>query len=228
MPVIRSQHLARNLVPINQMKILPNTVVCRHCDSVYRYRPLTAGDEARCLRCRATLYRAGQINTERMLALALTAIIAFVVANVCPVIGVSFHAVQNVATLWQAAVALAQGVTLPLAVCMEFLLIVAPFLQITLFGWVLMFAHAGHCAPGFIGAVRLLKWLRPWSRVEVGMLGFLVAAIKLSGFLQVVAGPGSLAMAALMLLIVIIGSQDLQPLWERMPVAPDEGEEDHE
>jgi paraquat-inducible protein A len=162
-----------------------------------------------------------------MLALVLTAVVVFVVANVCPVIGVSFHAVQNVATVWQAAIALAHGTMLPLAACVVFLLIVAPLLQIVLFGWVVMFAHTGRCAPGFIGVIRLLKWLRPWSMVEVGMLGFLVAAIKLSGFLQVTPGPGCWAMTVLMLLIVIIGSQDLQPLWRLMPITPDVGAADH-
>lgn len=188
-----------------------------------------AGDEARCTRCRSTLYRTEQVNTERMLALALTTGVTFVMANVFPVISVSFHAVQNVATIWQTAVALGNdGTMLPLAACMVFLLIVAPFLQITSFGWVMIFAHTGRCAPGFITAIRLLKWLRPWSMIEVGMLGFLVAAIKLSGFLQVVPGPGCWAMAVLMLLIVIIGSQDLQPLWRLMPITPDAGAEDHE
>ncbi|WP_261421638.1 paraquat-inducible protein A [Serratia quinivorans] len=210
------------------MKTFPHWVICRHCDSLYRYRPLTAGQQARCARCRSRLYRTEQVNTERMLALALTAVVVFVVANVCPVIGVSFHAVQNVATVWQAAIALGHGAMLPLAVCLVFLLIVAPLLQIVLFGWVVMFAHMGRCAPGFIGAIRLLKGLRPWSMVEVGMLGFLVAAIKLSGFLQVATGPGCWAMAVLMLLIVIIGSQDLQPLWRLMPIAPDAGAVDHE
>lgn len=176
-----------------------------------------AGNEARCTRCRSILYRARRVNTERMLALTLTAGLAFMVANVFPVIGVSFHAVQNAVTVWQAAVALGNGAMLPLAICMVFLLIVAPLLQITLFGWVVMFARLGRCAPGFIVAIRLLKWLRPWSMVEVGMLGFLVAAIKLSGFLQVAPGPGCWAMAVLMLLLVIIGSQDLQPLWRLMP-----------
>lgn len=210
------------------MKILPHWVVCRHCDSLYRYRPLKVGSEARCTRCRNALYRAEQVNTEQMLALTLTAGVAFVVANVFPVIGVSFHAGQNVATVWQAAVALGQGAMLPLAACMVFLLIVAPLLQIALFGWLVMFAHTGRCAPGFIGAIRLLKWLRPWSMVEVGMLGFLVAAIKLSGFLQVAPGPGCWAMAVLMLLIVVIGSQDLQPLWRLMPTTPYAGVADHE
>lgn len=185
-------------------------------------------DEAHCLRCHATLYRDGQINTTRMLALALTAAIVFTLANVFPVIGVSFHAVQNVTSVWQVAVALANGSTMPLAVCMVFLLMVAPLLQITLFGWVMLFAHLGRSAPGFVGAIRLLKGLRPWSMVEVGLLGFLVAAIKLSGFLQVVPGPSCWAMAVLMLLIVIIGNQDPQPLWRLMPTRTHQVGIDHE
>lgn len=38
--------------------------------------------------------------------------------------------------------------------------------------------------------MKTLVWLRPWSMVEVGVLGFLVAAIKLSSLLDVAPGIG--------------------------------------
>lgn len=199
------------------MKTYPHLVVCTHCDSVYQHRALNVGEIARCERCQAILYRSGRLNTEYMLALTLTAAVTFVMANVYPVISVSFHSVQQSATVWQAALALANGTTFPLAVCTLFLLIVAPFLQITLYGWIVFFARNGQCAPGFISLMKVLTWLRPWSMIEIGMLGFLVAAIKLSGFLQVIPGPGCWAMLVLMLFIILINNQDPRSLWMLVP-----------
>lgn len=210
------------------MKVYPHLVICPYCDSLYRYRTLGAGESASCERCHAVLYRAGRLNIERMLAMTLTALIAFFIANLCPVMTASFHAVQNSATLWQASWALAQGSTLPMAIGMLFLLIIIPFLQITLFGWLLIYARLGLRAPGFTGAMKWLLWLRPWNMIEVGMLGFLVSAIKLSSFVQIIPGAGCWAMAVLMLLITLLNHQDIRALWTLIPWATDDETASHE
>ncbi len=55
------------------------------------------------------------------------------------------------------------------------------------------------------------------------MLGFLVAVIKLSGFVQVTSEPGCWGMAVLMALITIINKQDMNPLWQCAPGKRDGG-----
>jgi len=202
------------------METFPHLTVCPYCDSVYRRRELKAGEEARCIRCSNILYRATPINPERWLALTLTAAVAGVTANAYPVIIVGFHGVQNAITLWGAAIALAHGPTFPLAAVIVLLLIVVPFLQIVLLGWLLFFALQGRRAPGFIRCMRIHLSLRPWSMMEVGMLGFLVAGIKLDGFLQVTPGPGCWAMSLLMLLLIVLSRQDMHVLWEYPDYTP--------
>ncbi|MCL2895104.1 paraquat-inducible protein A [Brenneria tiliae] len=196
------------------MKTFPDLVICRHCDSVYHRRTLAAGAEARCRRCGLTLYRANPVPLDRWLALTMTAAIAFMIANLCPILQVSLYGLRNEVTLWQCVAALSHGATLPLAVCAFLLLMLVPGLQILLLGWVLVFARRGRTAPGFIPAMKMLRRLRPWSMIEVGMLGLMVAAVKLAGFLQVASGAGCWALAALMFLIAIICRQDTHALWE--------------
>ncbi|WP_410014032.1 paraquat-inducible protein A [Sodalis sp. C49] len=195
------------------MKTFSHLIVCPYCDSVYRRRRLAAGEQARCTRCAAVLYRNQPVNVDRWLALTFTAGIAGVIANLYPVLTVSFHGVQNAATLWQAAMALSHGPTLPLALGILIVLIVAPLLQIIAFGWILLFIRRGQRAPGFIICMKLLLRLRPWSMVEVGMLGLVIAGIKLAGFLEVAPGPGCWALAVLMLLLIGISQQNINLLW---------------
>ena len=90
---------------------------------------------------------------------------------------------------------------------------VVPFLQILLLGWVLGFAWRGRRAPGFVLAMKVLQRLRPWSMVEVCLLGALVAIVKLSGFMAVVPGIGIWALAALTFLMTLISSRDLHVFW---------------
>ena len=134
-------------------------------------------------------------------------------ANVCPVIRVGMQGLHNEATLWQSTAALAHGVTAPIAIPAACAVILVPLAQITLLGWVLAFARSGRRAPGFVQAAKMLAALRPWSMIEVCLLGILVAVIKLSSLLQVAPGAGIWAMATLMVLITLIASRDLHWLW---------------
>ncbi|MDR3221104.1 MAG: paraquat-inducible protein A [Candidatus Accumulibacter sp.] len=196
------------------MKTFSELIVCEHCDSVYRRRPLGAGEVARCARCAATLYRAQRLDVDHWLALTLTAAIAFVIANVCPVIYISLQGLRNEATLWESATALAQGPIALIALPLALSIIVLPGVQIALLAWLLFPARAGRRAPGFAPAMRLLAALRPWSMVEVCLLGILVAVVKLSHLLQVVPGAGLWATAGLMVLITLIANRDIHQLWE--------------
>ena len=206
------------------LKTFPEWVVCEHCDSVYQRIALANGQVARCERCLAPLYRASNLDTERWLALTIAAAIMFMIANLCPVVRISLQGLHNEATLWQSAAALAHGPAAPIAVPAALSIIVVPFLQIALLGWILVFARRKRRAPGFATAMRMLVVLRPWSMVEVCMLGLLVAIIKLSSFMEVAPGPGIWAMAVLMILITIIANRDIHWLWEMVEGEPPQPE----
>ena len=196
------------------MKVFPDLVACAHCDSVYQRPLLAPGEIARCAQCAAILFRASRLDIDRWLALTIAAAIVFVIANVCPVVLVNLQGQHNAATLWQSAIALAHSAAAPIALPAALSIIIVPLLQISLLFWVLAHARGGRRAPGFAPAMRLLGALRPWSMVEVGLLGILVAVIKLSSSLQVVLGAGTWAMAGLMVLITLIANRDIHWLWE--------------
>ena len=65
-------------------------------------------------------------------------------------------------------------------------------------------------------AMRVLHWIRPWSMTEVFLLGVLVAIVKLSGMLNVIAGPGTYATVVLTVLITVLAKRDVRTLWGRL------------
>ncbi len=82
----------------------------------------------------------------------------------------------------------------------------------------LLHANRGVIAPGFKTCMRALEQLRPWSMLEVCMLGILVAIIKLAGMLDVHPGVGLWAMAMLMVLILLIANKGIRDLWDELGV----------
>jgi paraquat-inducible protein A len=195
-------------------------IICEHCDSVYDAVPLKKGESAYCLRCRAILDRGPRMSVEQMLALSIAAGIMFIFANVFPVISISLQGLHNEVTLWGSVEALAQGRITLIALVAALAIIFAPALQIALLFWVLVHAQQGVIAPGFKSCMRALEHLRPWSMLEVCLLGILVAIIKLAGMLDVHPGAGLWAMAMLMVLILLTAGKDIRRLWDDLEVGP--------
>jgi paraquat-inducible protein A len=196
-------------------------IICEHCDSLYQAQPLNKGESAYCLRCAAVLDRGHRMSIEQMLALSIAAGIMFIFANVFPVISISMKGLYNEVTLWGSVQALAQGQITLIALVAGLAIILAPALQIALLFWVLVHAHRNEIAPGFKTCMRTLEHLRPWSMLEVCLLGILVAIIKLAGMLDVHPGAGLWAMGMLMVLILLIAGKDIRRLWTELGVEPE-------
>lgn len=195
-------------------------IICEHCDSVYQRPGLARKQTAHCARCGALLERGKRLSTDQLLALTIAAAILFVFANTFPIMGIGIQGLTNDATLWTTVQALADGQITLIALVTGLVIILAPALQIILLAWVLVFARNGRMAPGFRICMRTLEHLRPWSMLEVCLLGILVAIIKLAGMLEVHPGIGLWAMSLLTVLIILIGGRDVRELWDELGVTP--------
>ncbi|HEY4292348.1 paraquat-inducible protein A [Luteibacter sp.] len=188
-------------------------IVCEHCDSVYRRRRLARGDVADCLVCGAVLERHQWLGVESQFALIAAAFIVFVIANVSPIVTLGFSGMTAATTLWGAVIAMWNDGAQLVAFLSAMTLFFFPLSQILIFGWVLWFARSGRRAPGFAQAMSALVKVKPWSMIEVFMLGTLVAVVKAHTYFDVVPGPGIWAFGFLTLLITVFSSLDPRELW---------------
>jgi paraquat-inducible protein A len=198
------------------MSSATDLIICEYCDAVYRREPLQRHQRALCERCGGVLHRHTALTVQQRLALAITGAILLAFAHSYPVMTISMQGLSNSATLWDSVMILSSGNITLIALVVALAIILAPALQVSLLIWVLFFAQAGRRAPGFAFCMRWLESLRPWSMLEVCLLGTMVAVIKLAGLLDVIPGIGLLAMAALSVLILYIAGKDIRELWERV------------
>ena len=99
--------------------------ICMYCDTVHERVELPARRAARCVNCHRPLYHS---NTDlgAMLAVTITATVAFVIANLFPLITLTSGGFQTEATLWH-AISASYVQDLPVvAVSLAVTLIVAP------------------------------------------------------------------------------------------------------
>ena len=193
--------------------LMNSILICRDCDTVYRSIPLQRGDLALCRRCNAVLARYFGADTESGLALIIAAAIFFAIANLTPILSIEVGGVETKANIWFAVRSLQQGWISFAAIGLAFTTFLIPAVQISLLFWVLLFACAGLRPPGFGALMKLLHRIRPWSMTEVFLLGALVAIVKLANWVPIAAGAGIWAMAALTIVLAVLGRCDPASWW---------------
>ncbi|WP_426201123.1 paraquat-inducible protein A [Pseudomonas sp. TWP3-1] len=196
------------------MATTDHLIICEHCDCVYEKVPLAKHQKTICVRCGGVLQRYNGLTVQQRLALTFTASMLWLFANFYPVMSISLQGIKNSATLWDSVLALSQGPITFIAMVAAISIIIAPAFQLVLLTWVLGFALASQRSPGFKTCMRWLETLRPWSMLEVCLLGAMVAVFKLAGMLDVLPGIGLFALAALSLLLIRIAGRDVRDLWE--------------
>ena len=191
----------------------PDLLLCHGCDAIYRRRALVRGEKARCWRCASLLGHGAAYSLSTWLALVVTTTVVFIFANAFPVAVISLGGLESQATIWQSVLALSEGPGAPVAVTAALITIGIPALQLATLLWILAFAVRGRSCPGFVEAMRILRVSKPWGMVEVCLLAILVALVKLSGFVHVVAGVGVAATIILAPLMAVVTNRDTGDLW---------------
>jgi paraquat-inducible protein A len=189
-------------------------LICRDCDTVYRSVVLHERHVAVCRRCDAILARHFSANAQSGLALVIAAAILFVIANLTPVLSIEVAGVETTANVWYAVRSMQQGWISIAALGLAVTTFLVPGVQIALLLWILLFVGVGRRPPLFGPAMVLLHRLRPWSMTEIFLLGALVAIVKLANWVPIVAGAGIWALAALTVVLAVLGRCDPASWWD--------------
>ncbi|HEX4150804.1 MAG TPA: paraquat-inducible protein A [Steroidobacteraceae bacterium] len=162
-----------------------SVIVCHACDLAHRFDRPQGPARVRCVRCRAELYRTNATGIDTVIALALTALVLFIIGNAYPLVAFKVNGLTRMTTLAGAALGLYDQGYATLAVLVTFTAILVPLTQILAFLYVLVPVRVGLSVPGREALFRMLIALRPWAMSEVFVLGAIVALVKLSGEAEV-------------------------------------------
>lgn len=191
----------------------PPLIACEHCASLYLRCRLAPGEAAACERCEAVLWRGSALGAAEWLALALTGLLLFVIANSEPIVSLGVRgAVRETTLLGAIATTWRQGHE-SVALMTGLAGFVLPLLQLLILVWVLAGLARGRLPQGMALACRLLGHFKPWSMVPVFLLGVIVSVVKLAGLADVQAEAGLYAFGLLAVAITMLGRLSPQALW---------------
>jgi paraquat-inducible protein A len=186
---------------------MSSVIVCSSCDLAHRAGVAPSSEGTRCARCRAPLQRPENGNIDAAIALAICALVLFFLSNAYPLVEIEANGTTRATTLVGAALGLYfQGRT-GLAALVFITTVAGPFLQIASLLYLLVPLRRARHAPGQNTVFRLLTQVRPWTFVEVFMLGVLVALVRLSAYTRVIPGVALWSCGLLMLTLAALTSR---------------------
>ncbi|RTZ96092.1 MAG: paraquat-inducible protein A [Deltaproteobacteria bacterium] len=195
---------------------LPTLIACHECDLLHRTQPVPSGQTVRCCRCGAVLARTRANYEERILALTLTGLILFLIANLFPFLSFSLEGqIRQITLLSGVAVLYSQGLW-AVAGLVLVTIFLAPLSQIV--GLLYIFIPLYFRKPAVLSPVvfKMIQKLRPWSMMEVFMLGTLVTVVKLSEMATIIPGVALYALFALVfVLAAVTAGMDPHRFWQQ-------------
>ncbi len=202
---------------------------CPDCGLFQIVPTLDPGERASCLRCAAVLRQTRRDPLARSLALNLAALSLFGVACLMPLMSVSTSGMQLSADLFSGPHGLQRHGVGELALVVLFTTVAAPLLKLLSMTYVLIGLGMQHPPRHLRTVFGWVERLRPWSMIEVYLLGVFVAYVKLRDLVHIDVGVATYALGALMLTMVAADAVlDRQAVWEEMEQrGPAVGRVDH-
>jgi len=203
--------------PHNQALPDASLVACLQCDLLQRLPALAPGADARCQRCDHDLWRRREDSLNRTMALALAAMVLYILANSVPMLGLSAVGRSASTTVLGGCQVLWRDGREIVAALVFFAVILAPALQI---GFLLMIVTGARraCVPRWVGTLmRYHPVTRTWTMIEVMMVGVLVALIKIAELATVIPGMALFVLGALVFVLTWMQTTyDPGEIWRRI------------
>ena len=192
-------------------------IACEFCDLLHRPRALQPGEKARCSRCGGVLARHSRDPIRGTLALAISALVLLLLANIFPFLEISLEGQVSESTIATGVIGLWNGGSQALAILILFTTILAPALRILGLLYVVFPLSLGRVPPGVAGAVRFQESLVSWAMLDVYMLALLVILIKMAGFARIQFEMGAWCFVALFIVLTLVSAfYDREALWDRV------------
>ncbi|SHG81494.1 paraquat-inducible protein A [Cognatiyoonia sediminum] len=200
---------------------LEDLVACSQCDTLHNAMTLSEGETAACRQCGTPLMTSRSSALARVLSLALTSVVLMIAAISFPFLDLDVQGRQSGTSVIGAVLAFQSSWGFPLAIAVAGFIIILPLTRLIALIYAIGPLTRGAKPRRYARqAFALAERLRPWSMVEIFMVGVTVALIKVAGLATVTIGPAFWAFAALVVITVLKDQLICRySIWEELDTA---------
>ncbi len=193
---------------------LDKFIICQKCYTLHEIIVLGDGGVACCSRCGSVLYRKHKSLVDKGLALTITALIFFIIANIFPIVTIDMQGNIQSITLPFVLFTLFDDNFFLVAILCSFVIFIFPLILMLLLLIILLVfkLKRGRCLSKRL--LVLLAHILPWNMSEVFLISILVALVKMIGYAQIEFGIAFGALSVFVALeIYITKNISLYELW---------------
>ena len=183
---------------------LDNLVICHQCYTLHKEVPIHDGSKACCKECGTVLYRYDSRLAEHGLALSLSALIFFIVANFFPLVKIEILGHEQFITITKMIFSLFNNGFFIVGLILSFLLLIFPLMIIVIYMTLFTLLHFAKGKQLTKDLLILLADILPWSMMDIFLVSILVALVKLIGYAQIHMGIAFWALFVFVLLDIYI------------------------
>ncbi len=192
---------------------------CHDCGQVNRILERPPKTKTLCLRCGSKLFGSPEDTTDRTLALAVTGMILFIIANTYPFLAIRFKGLVQETNLITGILTLYQQGMPGLSLVVLLTTLILPLFQILGLIYIYLPMKIGVMPWQAARIFRAIRFVQPWGMMEVYMLAILVSMVKLAKLATIIPGTAS---GAFMILIFVLAAAlsgiNPEDVWKRLPV----------
>lgn len=191
--------------------------ICPSCDLLIEAtHPCQSGQILVCPRCKHRLCRGSKPRFSNQLALALCCLIMVILANTYPLLSFSFLNIPSSANILRGTILLLDHGYYLVGFCVFLASFIAPILLFSLVCYTSFSLSIGWKSPWLATALHFQEDLIHWSMIEVYIVSFLVALVKLVDFAEIHIGYGLWCICITLFLSTrLIQRLDPAEYWER-------------
>jgi paraquat-inducible protein A len=164
---------------------LDNLVICKKCATLHHKVILKERTKAICTTCKSVLYRKHHDLLGKSLALSITTLIFFIVANLFPIVTIDLGGSISNITLSSVFLTMLEQEFYFAGLMCAFVIFLLPLALILNFTILLIFMRL-KIKENFVKKMLVfLSTLLPWNMVEIFLISILVAMVKLIGYAEI-------------------------------------------
>ena len=193
---------------------LDKFIICKQCYTLHEEICLKEGTKACCTVCHGVMYGVNGKLVSQGLALSITGLIFFIIANLFPLVKIDLLGYSQFITLSKTFIALFENEFYLVGILCFFLIFLFPlliFLIHILFFSLLYLKKGSYLSKKLL---ILLTKMMPWSMSDIFLVSILIALVKLIGYADIEIGISFWSLMIFVLLdIFMTKSITLSELW---------------
>ena len=194
---------------------LNHLIICQKCHTLHEKCEISNAQSASCSNCGRVMYSRDDGMLDRAMALGLTGLLLFVVANAFPLVSIDVLGQDGYITMISMLDTMFDKGFYVVGMSVAFLIFIFPLMSLTIYIMLAILMKYGVGKEITKSLLILLSKVLPWSMLEIYLVSILVALVKLLSHVQIHIGHSFWALSLFVILDIYVSkSIRLGELWE--------------